>query len=57
VFFSLIWRYAAHHGRLLSEHDANAGLVEVITRRYSWGPISYFIAFALAFVWVPPASA
>jgi TMEM175 potassium channel family protein len=53
IFFNLMWRYAAHNGRLLSERDAHAGLAEVLTRRYSWGPVSYFVAFALAFVWVP----
>jgi uncharacterized membrane protein len=53
IFFNLMWHYASHQGRLLSQHDRDAGLAEVITRRYRWGPVSYFIAFALAFVWVP----
>ena len=48
-----MWRYASHQGRLLSEQDKDAGLADVITRRYRWGPLSYFLAFALAFVWVP----
>ncbi|MBV9132113.1 MAG: DUF1211 domain-containing protein [Chloroflexi bacterium] len=53
IFFNLLWLYASGRGRLLSEHDANAGLAEVITRRYRWGPPCYFLAFVLAFVWVP----
>jgi uncharacterized membrane protein len=57
IFFNLMWRYAAHNGRLLSQHDHDAGLAEVITRRYRWGPLTYFLAFALAFVWVPASLA
>ena len=53
IFFNLLWRYAAHNGRLLSAHDHEAGLAQVITERYRWGPLWYFIAFVLAFVWVP----
>lgn len=53
IFFNALWRYAAHGARLLSAHDHQAGLAEVITARYRWGPLWYFIAFGLAFVWVP----
>jgi uncharacterized membrane protein len=53
LFFNLMWRYAYAHGRLLSERDRASGLAEVITRRYSWGPLTYGLAFVLAFVWVP----
>jgi hypothetical protein len=52
-----MWRYASHHGRLLSTHDRDAGLAEVITRRYRWGPITYFIALILAFIWAPASLA
>jgi uncharacterized membrane protein len=57
IFFNLLWRYASHDGRLLSPHDREAGLAEVITARYRWGPVSYFAAFALAFVWAPASLA
>jgi uncharacterized membrane protein len=57
IFFNLMWRYAARDGRLLSAHDKDAGLAEVITRRYRWGPLSYFVAFALAFIWAPASLA
>lgn len=57
IFFNLMWGYASRNGRLLSRHDSEAGLAEVITRRYRWGPITYFIAFALAFVWAPASLA
>jgi uncharacterized membrane protein len=57
IFFNLIWRYAYSRGRLLSEHDRHAGLAEVITARYRWGPYTYLAAFALAFVWAPASLA
>lgn len=55
IFFNLMWRYAGGKGRLLSTHDRDAGLAQVISARYQWGPVSYFTAFVLAFLW-PPAS-
>jgi fatty acid desaturase len=57
IFFNLMWRYAAADGRLLSDHDRHADLAGVITRRYRWGPITYFAAFALAFIWAPASLA
>ena len=53
VFFNLMWAYASRDGRLLNSHDAEAGLADIITRRYRWGPAAYGLAFALAFVWAP----
>jgi uncharacterized membrane protein len=53
VFFNLLWRYASTDGRLLNKHDTEAGLADIITKRYRWGPLAYFAAFALAFVWAP----
>jgi uncharacterized membrane protein len=53
IFFNILWRYAATGGRLLSKDDHESGLADVITRRYRWGPVAYFAAFALAFVWAP----
>jgi uncharacterized membrane protein len=57
IFFNLMWRYAYTRGRLLSAHDRNAGLAQVITARYRWGPYTYLAAFALAFVWAPASLA
>jgi len=57
IFFNLMWRYAAANGRLLNEHERQSDLAAVITRRYRWGPISYFAAFALAFGWAPASLA
>jgi uncharacterized membrane protein len=53
IFFNVMWRYAAANGRLLNRHDINAELANVITRRYRWGPVTYFAAFLLAFLWAP----
>ena len=53
IFFGLLWRYASNKGRLLSEEDHEAGLAQVISARYSWGPPAYFAAFLLSFVWAP----
>ena len=54
IFFNLMWRYASRNGRLLSAHDRDAGLAQLISARYRWGPISYFTAVVLSVVW-PPA--
>lgn len=50
--FNLLWRYAAHKGRLLGP---NADMAEVrrITRQYSGGPLGYFAAFLASFWSVP----
>jgi uncharacterized membrane protein len=53
VFFNLMWRYAAHKGRLLSKQDHEAGLAQVISDRYRWGIPAYLVAFLLSFVWAP----
>ena len=52
VLFNVLWHYASHRGRLLARgHDPEA--VAFITRQYRLGPILYFVAFLLAFVYVP----
>ena len=53
IFFNLVWFWASHDGRLLSTEDREAHLAEIITRRYMFGPVSYFVAFLLAFIWAP----
>jgi hypothetical protein len=53
VFFNLLWRYASNNGRLLSKPDHESGLAQIITDRYRWGIPTYFVAFALSFVWAP----
>ena len=52
VCFNLVWRHAAHEGRLLSEdHDRHQ--VRRITEQYRFGPLLYLVAFALAFISAP----
>jgi uncharacterized membrane protein len=52
LLFNVLWRYASHGGRLLARrHDPEA--VAFITRQYRFGPLLYFVAFLLAFVYVP----
>jgi uncharacterized membrane protein len=52
VLYNLLWRYAAHGGRLLARgHDVEAAAT--ITSQYRFGPLLYLAAFALAFVSVP----
>jgi uncharacterized membrane protein len=53
LLFHVLWRYASHGGRLLGTGSHDAGFAHVITARYRWGPAWYFLAFVLAFVWVP----
>ncbi len=49
IFFNVLWRYAAHRGRLLArQHDRAA--VAGITRQYRFGPLYYATAFGLAFL-------
>jgi uncharacterized membrane protein len=57
VFFNLLWRYASQNGRLLSQHDHESGLAQIITARYRWGIPTYLLAFALSFVWAPASLA
>lgn len=47
IVFNLLWRYAAHHGRLLAS-DADMKSVAGISRQYAYGPLLYFASFALA---------
>jgi uncharacterized membrane protein len=52
ILFNVLWRYAAHGGRLLARgHDVEAAAT--ITRQYRFGPLLYLVAFGLAFVSVP----
>jgi uncharacterized membrane protein len=49
IWFNVLWRSASSNGRLLHEnHDRDA--VQHITASYRFGPISYVVALALAFV-------
>jgi uncharacterized membrane protein len=52
IFFNVLWRYAAHNGRLLGPHP-NRAAVSLITRQYVFGPLLYAVALALAFFWAP----
>ncbi|HJZ47002.1 MAG TPA: TMEM175 family protein [Roseiflexaceae bacterium] len=47
--FYAFWRYAAHRNRLLA-HTVTDEQVAAISRSFLFGPISYLLAFALAFV-------
>jgi uncharacterized membrane protein len=55
ILFNVMWRYAAHGGRLLRQ-DANPQVVRGIGRSYLLGPVSYFTATLAALV-SPVASA
>jgi uncharacterized membrane protein len=50
--FNLLWRYASYRGRLLGK-DANARAVAAISWQYLSGPLTYLIAFGLAFINTP----
>ena len=49
VLFNVLWRYAAHGGRLLRA-DADQRAVEGISRSYILGPIAYSAATLVALV-------
>jgi uncharacterized membrane protein len=49
VLYSLLWRAAAKHGRLL-RHDADPRSVAAINSSFRWGLPIYTVAFVLAFV-------
>jgi uncharacterized membrane protein len=52
VLFNVLWRYAAHRGRLLATgHDEQE--VAAISKQYRGGPLLYLVAFGLAFISVP----
>jgi uncharacterized membrane protein len=50
--FNLLWRYASYHNRLIGK-DADARSVAAISRQYLFGPLTYLIAFGLAFINTP----
>lgn len=47
--FNGVWRYAARRNRLLAD-GVSGEQVAAISRNFFFGPFSYFVAFALAFV-------
>ncbi len=57
LFFNVMWRYASHRGRLLSQSDHDAGPAKVVSARYRWGGPGYLLAFVLSFFWAPAALA
>ena len=50
--FSLLWRYASYHNRLIGK-NVDSRAIEEISKQYLFGPLFYLIAFALAFVSTP----
>jgi uncharacterized membrane protein len=54
--FNLLWGYASSGGRLLDART-NLARAQEITKQYRFGPISYLVAFGLAFVSVPASLA
>jgi len=50
--FNALWLYASS-GRRLIGHRSDQRHIDAITRNYRFGPIFYFAAFLLAFLWVP----
>ncbi|HSS44534.1 MAG TPA: TMEM175 family protein [Thermoanaerobaculia bacterium] len=52
IAFNLLWNYASA-GRRLLDPRASLEKVRAITRQYRVGPVSYLVAFLLAFVSVP----
>lgn len=52
LFFNVLWRYAAHNGRLLGS-DANLTEVDRITRQYAFGPLMYLVCLVLVWISVP----
>lgn len=52
IIFNLLWRYAAAGNRLLDK-NSDPEYVKSITDSYSFGPVFYLIAVALALVNVP----
>src|SRR5262249_45424971 len=48
LLYNLLWRYAAHNGRLLGP-SPNRTAVETISRQYLFGPLVYGVALVLAF--------
>jgi TMEM175 potassium channel family protein len=53
VFFNLLWRYAASRGGHLLAENVSRETAERITQQYNYGPVSYCIAIALAWISIP----
>ncbi|MBV9690785.1 MAG: DUF1211 domain-containing protein [Ktedonobacteraceae bacterium] len=53
--FNLLWRYASYHNRLIGK-DIDQRTVAAISRQYSFGPLFYFTAFALAWISAPAST-
>ena len=50
--FNVLWRYASYHNRLLGK-NVDERDVKAISRQYMSGPLTYLIAFVLAFINTP----
>ncbi|MGH9528843.1 MAG: TMEM175 family protein [Terriglobales bacterium] len=50
ILFNLLWRYATAPNRHLLAHDVDVASVERITRQFVFGPLSYLVCLALAWV-------
>lgn len=46
IAYNVLWRYAAHNGRLL-HREANLEAVKSITRQYLFGPLFYLVSLAV----------
>ena len=51
-FFNLLWRYASYHNRLLGK-NVDSQSVAAISQQFLFGPILYFITFAVAWINTP----
>ncbi len=49
IVFNLLWWYCSSHRGLLDQH-VDSRTVKSISRRYAMGPVTYGLAFVLAFV-------
>jgi uncharacterized membrane protein len=56
ICFNLLWRYAAHRGRLLAR-NADMRAVDAISRQYMYGPLLYVITLVVAFINTPASIA
>lgn len=53
--FYVLWRYASHHNRLLGK-NVDMRDIAAISRQYAFGPLSYLVAFGLAWINTPAAA-
>ncbi len=53
IAFNILWRYATSRNRRLLGPDVDATAVAQIGSQYAYGPVLYFVCFALAWVSVP----